>query len=188
MSGRKRRETSGPSERWLPAPVAGYEVSDLGRVRSVDRVVEDTGKGGTSRRRLMRGKLLKLQDARNAAGHLKVALGRGCWFWVHRLVWETFRGPIPAGCHVCHDDNQGHRNHLTNLRLDNPKGNAADRKRHGTHLQGEQHPGAILTERAVREIREKYSELPRIEVAQMFGVHPNTITNIVKGRAWAWFQ
>ena len=59
-------------ERWLP--VIGYEgiyeVSDLGRVRSLDRYVSARG----CRPYLQRGRLLKPAAARNGYGHRHVEL------------------------------------------------------------------------------------------------------------------
>ena len=124
--------TRSVSERWLP--VLGwegiYEVSDHGRVRSLDRTVRQSN--GTSRK--FRGRILK-QTRMNA--YLTVGLhiaGREERRTVHRMVLESFVSPRPIGMEACHADSDGHNNHLSNLRWDTRKENAADRVKSGHAL------------------------------------------------------
>lgn len=136
-------------ERWLP--VRGYEgvyeVSDLGRVRSVNRV--DT----YGRRR--RGKVLK------PAGQYPMVVlscgGETTTRTVHSMVLEAFVGPCPAGMEGCHEDGDPWNCVLSNLRWDTRKANAADMLRHGRAktdgLPGEDNPNAYLTDGDIREIR-----------------------------------
>lgn len=37
--------------------------------------------------------------------------------WVHRLVWETFKGPIPEDLQIDHQDTHKDNNTLSNLKL-----------------------------------------------------------------------
>lgn len=118
-------------ERWLPVPryEGYYEVSDHGRVRSVDRVISQ--RDGT--RRKFRGTVISPQEINS--GYLRVSLQRNQekeYFLVHRLVLTTFVGPCPDGMETCHRDNDRHNNHLTNLRWDTRLENAADRIKAGT--------------------------------------------------------
>ncbi len=115
-------------ESWRP--VVGYEgiyeVSDLGRVRSVARI-DRSGK----RRR---GVILKLQD--HADGHPRIRLynaDRGRSFDVHRLVGETFIGPLPAGHETRHLDGDPTNNCVSNLQYGTKSENNLDRVRHGAH-------------------------------------------------------
>lgn len=122
-----------PVESWLP--VVGhegrYEVSDHGRVRSVDHYAS----AGIHASRLYRGKLLKLLAGEHGrrqvglhdgAGSAKTAL-------VHHLVLTAFVGPRPPGSEACHADGDASNNALTNLRWDTHLANEADKRRHGTH-------------------------------------------------------
>lgn len=123
------------SERWLP--VVGYEglyeVSDEGRVRSVDRFVEHPNMLGPGRIRgprkvFRRGTLLALSKS-NGAGHRCVGLSRdgvATGKLVHRLVLEAFVGPCPDGQQCLHANDIGDDNRLSNLRWGTPKENAAD--------------------------------------------------------------
>ena len=97
-------------EVWKPIPSEpGYEVSDLGRVRSSDRVV-DTVRGAWR----YRGKVLK--PGRTKSGHLTVACGKGNSRSVHVLVLEAFVGPRPDGCECLHKDDVPDDNRLERLR------------------------------------------------------------------------
>lgn len=111
------------SEQWLP--VVGYEglyeVSDHGRVRSLDR---------GSRK----GRVLSLRVT--GSGHKTVALyllGKPTGKNVHRLVLIAFVGPCPQGMEACHNDGNPANNHLSNLRWDTHKSNMEDKVKHGTH-------------------------------------------------------
>lgn len=122
-----------PGERWAPIPgYADYEVSDQGRVRSLDRVVPYVD----GRMRRCRGRLLKLSPNNDNGPHLVVALGHDKQFkghLVHRLVLLAFVGPCPDGMEGCHNNGDSLDNRLTNLRWDNRSGNMLDAVRHGTH-------------------------------------------------------
>lgn len=116
-------------------PVVGYEgryeVSDLGNVRSVDRVVEYT----TGHDRVVPGRLLKPYATGKNAGdlHQKVSLPLGRrrfkQVFVHKLVLEAFVGLAPDGMCACHFDDDPTNNKLSNLRWDTQAANAADRIR-----------------------------------------------------------
>lgn len=115
------------AERWVA--VAGYEgmyeISDAGRVRSLDRL---DAQGNNISGRILR-------PDRRPSGHLRVTLCRESTtrrFWVHRLVLETFVAPMPAGTEACHNDGNPANNTPGNLRWDTKSANARDRRRHGT--------------------------------------------------------
>ena len=118
------------NEVWRPVRghEATYEVSNHGRVRSVDRTITD--KHGNRRRHS--GRVLKL--ATSPTGHLKVNLGLdNPAKLVHRIVLEAFVGPAPEKHECCHRDGNPANNHLENLRWDTRAENNFDRVRHGTH-------------------------------------------------------
>lgn len=113
-------------ERW--APVTGYagiyEVSDRGRVRSVDRV--------TSHGHNLRGRPLAERPLPN--GRPRVALarnGKTVDAYSYRLVLEAFVGPCPAGMEALHWDDDHNNNHLSNLRWGTRTDNMRDMSRNG---------------------------------------------------------
>lgn len=121
-------------ETWKP--VVGwerlYEVSDHGRVRSLDRIVTEK----TGLVRLSRGRILKPGQLRGK--HLYVNLcpmnsgtGERSCLYVHRLVAEAFIGPIPVGMCVLHWDDNPKNNHVSNLRYGTEVENGRDRVRNG---------------------------------------------------------
>lgn len=117
------------TEQWLP--VVGYEgyyeVSDHGRVRSIDRRVADG--------RTFRGRMLAhwVRDS----GHHIVTLSVGgahAQRYVHVMVLEAFVGARPDGYEGCHYDGTPANNRLANLRWDTASANAYDAVRHGQNF------------------------------------------------------
>lgn len=171
--------TNSAMEAWKP--VLGYlglyEVSDQGRVRSVTRVIGN---------RTWPGKI-RITGA-HPRGYRSVVLsvaGSRRSVLVHRLVLEAFVGPCPPGMEACHQDGDRTNNVLVNLRWDDHRSNMADRIRHGTMSQGEQHGCAVLDEASVngiiRGIRD--GETQRA-IATDLGVSPSSICRIKKGLRW----
>ena len=84
------------AEEWrdIPGFEGEYQVSDLGRVRSIDRIVEQDSRWGVIRRRLQ-GKVLSPHLEKS--GYLGVQLGRRKKQRVHELVAAAFIGPRSPG-------------------------------------------------------------------------------------------
>ncbi len=116
-------------EQWKP--VVGYEglyeVSDQGRVRSVDRDI--LCKDG--RIRSIPGRMKKLTVSRD--GHSRTGLGKSDTALVHRLVAAAFLGPCPDGMEVCHWNDCPSDNRLSNLRYGTRGSNLRDAVRNGKH-------------------------------------------------------
>lgn len=109
-----------------------YEVSDQGRVRSLDRLV--LLKNGRKRRE--HGLILKPWKS-NRGGYPAVNLAKNGHakrnYLVHVLVLEAFVGPRPEGFACCHNDGDSANNHLSNLRWDTYSANNHDLVKHGRH-------------------------------------------------------
>lgn len=121
-----------PVERWLPATgfEGFYEVSDLGQVRSVDRVVY----GGRGKLGRHRGRILIQKTHPN--GYRLVGLSVDAVVTtkqVAHLVLEAFRGPRPPGMESCHGPAGVGDNCVTNLRWDTHTANQLDSVHQGTH-------------------------------------------------------
>jgi hypothetical protein len=121
------------AETWRPIPGwDGYEVSDYGGVRSVDRIIQNLNGRSTP----YRGRLRSL-SAQERTGHLSVVLwqgNRGRTCFVHYLVLLAFVGPRPEGCVIRHLDGDSSNNTLANLRYGSPSENQRDAVRHGTNF------------------------------------------------------
>ena len=116
-------------ERWLP--VVGwdgyYEVSDLGRVRSVPRVGSD---GRRLKGRILRPRIIP------KTGYHRVCLsraGKHYDLYIHRLVLEAHAEACPPGMEGRHWDGDPSNNRLSNLFWGTPSENQMDNVRLGTH-------------------------------------------------------
>lgn len=63
--------------------------------------------------KLINGKLVHTECSRNSGGYLCL----GCGGFVHRAVYELFKGSIPPGYHVHHKDHNKDNNSIDNLEL-----------------------------------------------------------------------
>ncbi len=115
------------TERWVPVHgyEGRYEVSDHGRVKSVQRFRR--GKSGCMvpvPARIMRLTPKKRSSDGRTLPYIEVRLRDGApreipckTFLVHRLVAQAFVGELFEGCHVDHLDGDHGNNHWTNLRI-----------------------------------------------------------------------
>lgn len=122
-------------ERWVPvARYEGfYEVSDGGRVRSLDRTTQ------TRDGKLRRDRGVVLRAAIGTNKHMSVVLSRNSvreQFQVHRLVALAFCPGYHPQLEVCHNDGDPVNNNAENLRWDTHSSNVLDSVRHGTYRNG----------------------------------------------------
>lgn len=122
-------------EAWKP--VVGhegkYEVSDQGRVRSLDRWIECETGTPRARRWFHKGRILKARPS-GTSPYLRVSLGfRSPSRSVHSLVAEAFIGARPEGLQICHNNGDHLDNRAENLRYDTQSANQRDSILHGTN-------------------------------------------------------
>ena len=159
-----------------------YEVSDLGRVRSVDReVIHSNGKVVN-----YKGRILKQNN--NRAGRKQVFLykdGKATNQGVHILVALTFIGERPKGYDVCHIDGDCTNNKLSNIRFDTKSQNRIDYYR-----QGSKSGTGKLSIEQVLEIRRLYKtgEYTQVELAEKFNVSRNNIGYIITRKYFTWLN
>ena len=191
------QENSNEVEVWRPAVgyEKTYEVSNLGKVRSIDRFV--------IRKNFMfyfrKGKILKLRIG--FKGYQYASL------WgnkknnkpkVHRLIAQAFI-PNPNNLpQVNHKNNNKLDNRVENLEwitnLDNIRHAWKNGFKNNNHCIGEKNHFAKLTSESVREIRNSYKELnklnlvskksKRIELAEKFNITERCIRSIVYNEVW----
>lgn len=162
-----------------------YQVSNLGRVRSVDRI---SIAGGVPAK--YTGKVLAANPTK--AGYPLVSLvrpGKREYRTVHALVMRTFVGEPPKGQEVCHNNGVRTDCRLDNLRYDTRRNNSLDRRVHGTashdnYEKGEERGNAKLTEESVRYIRNNPSESLKT-LSQRFGVSISCVHLARKRKSWA---
>jgi len=158
-------------EEWRPIKdFDGYEVSNLGQVRSNKRSWNNAYK------------ILCL--SKSSVGYFVIRLinknGKGYTFQVHRLVLEAFVGPPPEGDNIGHHiDGTRINNRLDNLEWSNQSKNfLASSKRYGEYHSN-------LKDNDIQLIRKLTSEgIRQCVIARMFKVNPGVIHKIVKYRTW----
>lgn len=164
-----------------------YDISNFGRVRSLDRMCY----AGGGRFRCVKPKILKLRD--NGRGYLAVNLyddNGPKRYKIARLVLAAFIGPCPKGMESCHNNGNKRNDKLENLRWDTRQANAQDKIIHGTTTRGELDVASKLTEVEVIEIKEvllgNSLKGQGRRLAERFGVSEATISFIRSGKRWAW--
>lgn len=120
-------------EEWrdIPGYEGHYQVSNLGRVRSLDRLI-NTKQGPRLKRGLMR------KPKNHSCGYLELPLkldGKQEMFTIHRLVMLAFVGPRPDGLDICHNNGDKKDNRLSNLRYDTRSANNLEAVAHGQNWQ-----------------------------------------------------
>ena len=159
----------------MPGYEGLYEVSDQGRVRSLDRYVQCSGPVKGAYVSLKKGRLLR--PGPSNYGHLSVVLGRRQTRMVHDLVLRAFVGCPPTKHECCHNNGAPSDNRLENLRWGTRSENNIDAVQH-------QRRGK-LSANDVRNIRFALSEGERgvgKQLARAYGVCPATISAVKVGR------
>lgn len=152
---------------------SNYEISEFGDIRKLN------------------GKII---SQCNSHGYKYVTLfgaGGRRGYRVHRLVAIAFLPPPASSAMdlVAHNDGSKDNNHYSNLRWDTCKGNLADRKKHGTTLDGVRNGRAKLSAEQVQEIRLRYtpghSQNSAAALGREFGVSDVAIIKAFRGENWA---
>lgn len=181
-------------EKWKD--IAGYEgiyqVSNHGRVRSLDRKVDIMYAGVVPMTKTYKGQILKPYLRGNSTRYECVNLrtretGKNTCS-VHRLVLKAFVGEPPSGFVCCHNDGNPLNNRLDNLRWGTPSENMQDMVRHGNAgmAKGEDHGCALLTEEQVIEMRKIRKTGETYEkIAERYGVDKCTIALACTGKTWS---
>lgn len=156
-----------------------YEVSSLGRIRSLDRL------DSIGRRRL--GQVL--ENARISGRYFSVRLcknGRTICRAVHILVLEAFVCVRPLGMQGCHfPDRNTRNNRLDNLRWDTPKSNCGDRLLHGTVARGERNGFSKISESKVAFIRfARQHGIGGETISRAVGINSNAVRDIADRKSW----
>lgn len=104
-----------------------------------------------------------------------------------RIMCAMVHGDPPSdiheAAHSCGAANSGCV-HPKHLRWATPAENSADKRTHGTHLEGEKLPQAKLSEIDVIAIRDLSTTCTQTSIARAFGVHLSAINKIVHRKAW----
>lgn len=163
-----------------------YQVSNIGRVRSLDRVI--IGKNGYTRK--CKSKILTQRKTSGGGWYYNIGMslcGKSYSKDVHRLVAETFIDRVDGKNYVNHIDNNPINNHVDNLEWCTQKENV-------NHCvqQGRLKPinGSIAGSKAsMRKVKQmdKYGNILKIhnsltDGANSIGVNISTLHGALNGR------
>ncbi len=130
---------------------------------------------------------------------------RGCWLWqgatsdngygtiikdrkyerAHRLSYEIFVGPVPAGQVVRHKCDVTNCINPAHLAVGTQADNIRDAVSRGRHAHRESHPAAKLTEMKVAEIRRLAATgMSQGKIGAAFGIRQQQVSKIVTGQHW----
>lgn len=178
-------------ETWKPIVgfEGAYEVSCLGRVRSLERQRKFKSRWGTIGVTIIRARLLTpnwVGKGRYAYVHLYCGGKRTRMpIYVHHAVLEAFVGPRPSNNHeACHGPDGCFDNRLSNLRWDTSEANDADVIREGKQ-KGESNPRSKLTADSVVSIRTRRAAGESVaSIANDFGISNDYVYTVAQGKSW----
>jgi len=171
-------------ERWLP--VVGYEdlysVSDLGRVRSEDRII----KHPSGSQKKWRGRVLKQSHIDRYPSVSLCREGGVKQIQVHIIVLTAFVSKCPPGQECAHGDGNKLNTHLYNLRWATRSSNHADKVAHGTARRGELATCVKLTKEQAKSAF--HDRRGNTQIGRDLGVSRGAIDSIKRRRSWAWLD
>lgn len=161
-----------------------YEVSNLGRVRSVDRKVNSR-----NGKRLVKGQILNQWIDKD--GYCRVTLNlnqRKKHYGVHQLVALSFIQNSENKPQVNYKDGVKNNNHLDNLEW----ATNSENQQHAINIglregvKGENNSNSKLTDSKVIELFNKYktNKYSMQQLSDEYGVSISVISNIVNGKTW----
>jgi hypothetical protein len=170
-------------EQWLSCPnyEDSYEVSSLGRVRSIDRV-------SGSRPGITKGKILT--QTANRKKYLEVRLFKNSKCIpkiVHRLVAKAFIANSHNLKQVNHIDGDKSNNIVTNLEWITNSENQKHAYKLGLQPSriGENNSNTKITDKDVTLLKQLYnSGMSIVEVSSSININVSIIRQIIYGRTW----
>lgn len=169
-------------ENWkdIPGFKGEYQVSDLGRVRSLTRSWNQLSRCRNIYLHTKQGRVLR--PGLNAQGYPTVVLGRAHGTaTVHSLVCLTFLGSPKEGKECRHKDGKRNTPQLSNLCYGTRSENINDSRNHGTFQKRYQDMRALTPKQEKHVLKLHEKGVSRKEIAKQFGVSINPIRRIIKG-------
>ncbi|HIS18358.1 MAG TPA: HNH endonuclease [Candidatus Coprovivens excrementavium] len=159
-----------------------YQVSDLGNVKSLDRISVSSD----NKVRNLKGLMLKQPLNVNGIPYVTLSKnGKRQKHTTHKIVALTFIGERPEGYQVLHRDGDCLNNKLCNLSYDTQSQNMIDMYRYG-----KKNGSGKLTIEQVLEIRKlfKTGKYTKVKLGRMFKVSDVNIYEIVTKKTYQWLN
>lgn len=155
-----------------------YQVSNMGRVRSKDRIVRHNCGGD----KMVSGKIMSQLLTRNNRKQVHLYKnGKRTVCLVHRLVLGAFVGECPEGMEVRHLNSVSTDNRLCNLAYGTHSENVIDTINLGRNSRQRLDPQKVM------EIREKASNGAKTrDLASEYGVSTRAISKIKYRQTYSW--
>lgn len=154
-----------------------YEVSDLGRVRSVDRVENFRNSKRRRKGRIMKSRFFGKYESVHLSDYDKSKTT-----FIHRLVAEAFIGDV-TGKVVDHIDFDPSNNKASNLQILTQRENIHRSVNADRHNYGEKHGMSKLSSDAVKILRSaKRGEISNI--CKSLNITYSTAKRIRRGESW----
>lgn len=175
----------GAEEEWRN--VAGYEghyeVSNLGRIKSMDRILQN--KNG----KRCRWKARIMTPGKDKCGyeHLSLNLnGKRQPLQVHRIVATAFIPNPENKPQINHIDCRKANNAASNLEWSTHDENIQHAVKNSLHRRGAENGNAKLTESSVSEMRSKYKtgKFSQADLGREYGIAATTICQILSRKRW----
>lgn len=174
------------AQRWVPGYEGHYYVDAGGDVYSAERTFPRKNRG---RCQIVRVPWRRLVKCLNRNGYPIVRLfkdNKARTFEVHRLVCRCFHGEPDGRQEAAHSDGNKENCSAKNVRWASSRNNHADKKRHGTHLHGDNHPHRKLTSSKAVDIFLRANKGENMgKLAREFSVDQRLIRKIKAGESWA---
>lgn len=182
-----------PGEIWKPVVDdridEPLEVSNIGRVKRIGRSYTVTGRPGVAPFQCHRPTRLAhiLYPLGYPSVNIRKPDGKRISIGIHQLICGAFHGPRPSPRHqAAHRDGNPVHCVLSNVRWATLEENQADKKIHGTHIEGVDMHNAKLDDARVKEMRRLHAEggFTYTDLAKKFGVYRTTAERTIKRRLW----
>lgn len=165
-------------EIWKPIPkVPGYEASNLGRIRTIERLVTFKNRWGSQSTFLKKLKIIKQAVRSENSQYMSVVLLGRISHAVHRVVVSAFVGEIPKGMDVNHINGIKTDNRISNLEICTRKQNIHHSMRMGLKKRR-------FSPEDIRAIRFFHVRGSAEILAKVFGCSKSAINEISGRRAY----